>query len=144
MPHWRSMLDSKYVFAYDLDGKERTLTISRVEGGELEGDKGRKTKKPLVYFKESKTGKPLALNATNGKTIERMYGGDVDGWIGKRVTLYPTTCEMAGETRDCIRIRPRAPTAQRQQTAPAEAPPTDRPDVSDAGDPEPPEPGSDG
>src|SRR6185295_18707375 len=138
MPHWRSMMDSKYVFAYDLDGKERTLTIARVEGGELEGDKGRKTKKPLVYFKEAKTGKPLALNATNGKTIERLYGANTDEWIGKRVTLYPTTCEMAGETRDCIRIRPRAPTGR--ASAPTEQPaPLERPDHSDAGDPEPPE-----
>ena len=126
-------MDRKFLFAFDLEGKDRTLTIDRVEAGELEGEKGRKSKKPLCYFVESKSGKPLALNATNCKAIAKLYGADIEGWAGQRITLYPTTTEMGGETVECIRVRPRKPPARNERPAAAETAPVD-----------PPEPGSDG
>ena len=111
MPHWKSMMDREYIFYFDLDGKDRTLTIDRVVAGELVGEGGRKSKKPLCYFKEVKSGKPLALNSTNSRTIAGMYGDNTDDWPGKRVTLFPTKTQMGGEERGCIRIRPRIPPA---------------------------------
>ncbi len=132
MPHWKSMVDRDFMFAFDLQGKDVTVTIDRVVGGELTGPGGKKSKKPLCYFRESKSGKPLAMNATNCKAVAALYGNDTDGWVGKRVTLYPTTTQMGGETGDCIRVRPKVP-AGKAAPVPAEQ--------SDAGDPE---PGSDG
>lgn len=124
--HWKSMTDRDWMFAFDLQGKEFTLTIDRIEPGNVVGTGGKKTKKPVAFFKESKSGKPLALCATNCKTIEKLYGADIEGWAGKRVTLYPTTTNFGGEVVECIRIRPRLPDAKQ-------------------GKPEqPPEPGSDG
>lgn len=139
--HWKSLTDRKYLFAFDLNGKDVTLTIERVVGGELEGEKGRKTKKPLVYFRESKSGKPLALNATNCKTIAKLYGNEVEGWAGKRITIYPTMTEMSGEQVDCIRVRPRIPAERAAKNEPLPDVPSDH---SDVGDPEPPEPGANG
>lgn len=107
MPHWKSMMDRDFIFAFDLNGKEVAVTISRVEAGTLSGSGGRKAKKPVVYFEGKEKG--LALNATNCKTIAKLYGNYTEKWIGKQVTLYPTTTEMAGETVECIRIRPTAP-----------------------------------
>ena len=109
MAHWKSMQDREFMYAFDLDGKDRTVTIDRVVAGELTGTGGKKSKKPLCYFRESKSGKPLALNATNCKSIAAMYGNDTDGWIGKRITLYPTTTQMGGEQMECIRVRNRVP-----------------------------------
>src|SRR6185369_13027081 len=120
VPHWKSMTDRKFLFAFDLGGKDVTLTIERIEAGELEGEKGRKSKKPLCYFREAKSGKPLALNATNCKAIAKLYGNDTDGWAGQRITIYPTTTEMGGETVECIRVRPRKPTGR--ASAPTEQP----------------------
>lgn len=116
------MVDRDYMFAFDLQGKDVTVTIDRVVAGELTGQGGRKSKKPLCYFRESKSGKPLALNATNCKTIAAMYGNDTDGWVGKRVTLYPTTTQMGGETMECIRVRPQVPkqAGQTEQREPGE------------------------
>lgn len=111
MPHWKSMTEREFMFAFDLDGKDRTVTIKNVVGGELVGPGGKKSKKPLCYFVESKSGKPLALNATNCKAIAAMYGNDTDGWTGKLITLYPTQTQMGGETVDCIRVRPGIPRA---------------------------------
>jgi hypothetical protein len=125
------MMERDFMFAFDLQGKDVTVTIDRVVGGELTGPGGKKSKKPLCYFRESKSGKPLALNSTNCKAIAGLYGNDVEVWSGKRITLYPTTTQMGGETVDCIRVRPKVPAGK----APAQ---------SESGDPAPLEPGSDG
>ncbi len=103
------MTDREYLFAFDLHGKDVTVTIDRVTAGELTALGGRKSKKPLCFFREGKEKKPLAMNSTNCKTVAAMYGNDTDDWIGKRITLYPTTTTMAGETVECIRVRPKIP-----------------------------------
>ena len=112
----RSALDKQFLFSYDLQGKDVTVIIDRVVQGELVGQQGRKTKKPLVYFKGKS--KPLALNITNIKTIASLYGSfRVEDWIGKSITLYPTTTNFGSETKDCIRIRVRKPGAAAQHEA---------------------------
>lgn len=109
MPHWKSMMDNDYLCAFDLQGRDVTLTISEVRGGELTGNGGKKSRKPLIFFAESKSGKPLAFNATNSKIVAGFFGNDTDAWIGKRITLYPTTTQFGGEERECIRVRPKLP-----------------------------------
>lgn len=112
MPHWKSMMDRDYIYAFDLQGKDVTVTIDRVTAGELTSAGGRKAKKPLCYF-QGKT-KPLAMNSTNCKTVAALYGNDCALWAGKRVTIYPTTCTMGAETVDCIRVRPVIPNGAKQ------------------------------
>lgn len=110
MPHWRTLMDSELLRACDLDGRDVTVTIAKVEGGSVTAPGGKRNKKPLLWFVESKTGKPFVANSTNCKTIEGLYGGDYTAWIGKRVTLYPTTTSNPErQTVDCIRIRPVIP-----------------------------------
>lgn len=78
--------------------------------------------------------KPLVCNKTNLKTLIKMYGRNWKrDWLGKPITLYPTTCSgKAGETVDCIRIRPDAPaiptttaTQAQPEAAPAREPGSD-------------------
>lgn len=112
MAHWKSMMERDFLFAFDLQGKDVTLVIDRVVGGELTGSGGKKAKKPICYFKRPNgkaVEKPLALNATNCKCIAGMYGNDTDGWKDKLVTLFPTTTTFGAEQVDCIRIRPKVP-----------------------------------
>lgn len=129
MAHWKSMMERDYMYAFDLQGRDVTVTIQKVAAGELVGQGGKKTKKPLVWFAESKSGKPLGMNTTNCKTVAAMYGNDCDRWVGKRITLYPTTCSSPEGTVECIRVRPTVPpekaAAQQQAADPAE-------EVSDA------------
>lgn len=111
MPDWRTFFDHKWVRAWDLGGKELTVKIERVEAGVLENAKAKKKDRaPIVWFKGAK--KPLALNRTNSKTIAAMFGNNTDDWIGKSVTIYPTTTSFGNDTVDCIRVRPRVPTAK--------------------------------
>ena len=48
MPDVRKMYQKDYIYAYDLEGKDVTVTIERVTAGELTGEGGKKSKKPTV------------------------------------------------------------------------------------------------
>lgn len=121
------MMDRDYLFAFDLQGRDCTVTIAKVTGGEIKGTGGKKSKKPLCYFRESRDNRPLGLNSTNCKTIAAMYGNDTAGWVGKRITLYPTTTTFGPDTVECIRVRPGVPSEKAKAgelaTAPAEPEP---------------------
>jgi hypothetical protein len=108
MPHYKRMYDDKeHLYAFDLDGRDVMLQIEKVFPGEVAGEKGRTSKKPIVKFVGKD--KKLAVNKTNGKTIAQLYGTDTDNWVGQGITLYPTTTNFGGETVECIRIRPVKP-----------------------------------
>jgi hypothetical protein len=119
MAHWKTLVSNDYISSADLyDEKtekflELTVTIEKVQGGELTGDGGRKTRRPFVWFAGSKSGKPLALNSTNAKAVTAIAGSpDVKRWPGVPVTLFVTkTRDPNGEGMvDCIRIK--APSAR--------------------------------
>lgn len=103
MPHWKSMTDRQFIYAFDLGGKDVTVTITKVEAGVLTLEGGAKTKKPVVHFNGKEKG--LALNATNAKTIATLYGNYTEKWVGQQITLYPATTNMGGKTVECIRVR---------------------------------------
>lgn len=128
MPDVRKMFDKAFIYAYDLEGRDVTVTIERVTGGTLVGTGGKSTKKPVLYFKGTEKG--LGLNITNARTIAGLYGGfDSDKWIGKKITLYPTTTTFGSQTVECIRIRNVVPGAKAKSE-------TIRPDVPPPTDPE--------
>jgi len=100
----RKLFDKEYLYAYDLEGKDVTVVIESVKGGTLVGTGGKSNKKPVVRFKGKE--KALALNITNARIIAGLYGGfNSELWIGKAITLYPTTTTFGAQTVECIRIR---------------------------------------
>lgn len=104
MPDVRKMYEKDFLYAYDLEGRDVTVTIERVAAGTLTGKGGKSNKKPVLYFKGSKKG--LGLCITNARTINALYGSfNSDDWIGKKITLYPTTTTFGADTVECIRIR---------------------------------------
>lgn len=108
MPDVRAMYDKEFLFHYDLDGRDVTVQIERVKPGELTGEGGKKSKKPIVYFRGKTKG--LALCITNVRIIGEMYGTfKADEWVGKWITLYPTTTTFGRNQVDCIRVRPQIP-----------------------------------
>lgn len=116
MPDFRTMYEKDFIFAFDLDGRDVTATIERVIAGELTGTGGKKAKKPIVYFKGSPKG--LALCVTNGRTIAALYGNKTEAWVGKRITMFPTTTQFGGAVVDCIRIRNSVPSSKGTALAP--------------------------
>lgn len=117
------MFPSKYLKASDLkDASGRpqayTLTISRVDRDEIEGDNGNKTVF-IVYFENAEKG--LVLNKTNAFSIAQLYGDHTDNWTGQPIELYPATVVMNGAATPCIRVRMASgQTVASQQQAPAQ------------------------
>lgn len=92
------LFPGRFLKAADLNGKEVTLTISAVVVDELVGDKGSEMK-GLLSFKGKK--KQLVLNKTNGLCIKQMFGRETDAWVGKRITIFPSTFN----DDPCIRVK---------------------------------------
>lgn len=109
---YRGMFDRDFIGAWDLQGRDVTVTISKVVAATLTAQGGRKSKKPVVFMDGTEKG--FALNKTNAKCIASMYGNNTDNWIGKRVTLYPTQVGFGNETVDAIRVRPTVPKGKGQ------------------------------
>jgi hypothetical protein len=120
---YRSLYGKEWLGAWDIpDSKDVTVTITAVAAGELTSVGGKKSKKPVISVRGSP--KKLAVNATNGRTIATMYGKNIEGWVGKKITLYKSTTRdpsSGGET-ECVRIRPQVPAAKPQSAEETLAP----------------------
>lgn len=82
-------------------GNKVTVTIARVELEELEGDKGKEPQAIITFIGKDRQ---WVANKTNGHCIQRMFGKLIKNWIGKRITLYPTTTKFGPNVVDCIRV----------------------------------------
>lgn len=97
------MYPSEYLAACDLGTKDFDLTIERVEVEDVIGSDGKKQSKPVVTFKGAK--KRMVCCKTNAKKIAQKHGNDTDNWIGKKITVYGTTCMAFGQEVECVRVR---------------------------------------
>lgn len=132
MPHWRTMIEKDHLGAWDLvdprTNKPRpfTVTIESVRSVVLKTKETPKGKRKVVIaFREAK--KLFVSNSTNCETIEAMYGGDTDAWLGKTITIFQTDVRnpkagKAGQpsTVKGIRVKPGKP-----QEAPEQIPERD-------------------
>jgi hypothetical protein len=124
---------SKFLKASDLHGAEPIVTIDKV----LFEPVGRSREmKPVVYFVGKEKG--LILNVTNGRKITDLCGSEeTDDWTGKKIKLYSTETEFAGETVDCIRIKAAAvvkPAKANGKAAKPAPPPVVEPETDDFND----------
>jgi hypothetical protein len=97
-----------YLETEALEGKDITVTIESIRKPDNK-DKG-KDGKPMgeksVIIKYEKAKKEHIISRTVQKQIRALYGNDMDGWIGKKIILYPTTCNAFGDPKTpCIRVR---------------------------------------
>lgn len=100
---------SKYIKAADLQGQERTLTISNVVMENV-GREDAPENKAVVYFQGAQKG--MVLNITNLDALTVAYGEETDLWIGKPVTLFTVRVMFQGQMVDGLRVR--APSAPAQ------------------------------
>ena len=76
--------ESKFLKAEDLGGKNPTLEISKVSLVEFDNDGGKEVKPAINFVGKEKA---MTLNATNTDKLVKKFGGDSDGWVGKKVLL---------------------------------------------------------
>lgn len=107
----RAFYDTDVFRVWHLVGKERTFKIARVQRI-TKNDRGEVTKRAILRMSDSKgrdVPLPLELNPTNRKVISGLYGLNPKAWIGRTITLYPTTCDSPQGVTDCLRVRPYVP-----------------------------------
>lgn len=120
--------DSEYLGAEDIEpGTEPVLTIKALYNGMITLARGKERHDVIAFVEESVPGsinqvRPLVVNSTNRKTLRKLYRGtSAEALVGKRIQLYlePNVRDPStGDKVDGIRIRPRVPSAQTQQTGP--------------------------
>lgn len=110
--HWRKLVDPRYIGVYALPGgNDMVVTIDGVRSEEITMMGGKKEVHSIMYLKGQK---PMILNATNSKSIHKLYGPYIEDWAGKQVTLYASTAKLAGEMVECLRIRPSVPVKEKK------------------------------
>ena len=111
--HWKKLVDPRYIGAYALpNGNDLIVTIEQVRSEEITMMGGKKEVHSIMYLKGQK---PMILNATNSKSIHKLYGPYIEDWAGKQITLYGSTAKLGGELVECLRIRPSIPVKEKQR-----------------------------
>jgi hypothetical protein len=93
----------RYLKSAHLQGKRATVKIVRVAIEELHPRPGKVERAPVIYFEGKSKG--LILSATNQRTLARLFGDDINGCVGKTVSLEAIEVPVAGVTRHPIRIK---------------------------------------
>ena len=95
--------EGKSLKAEDLQGKARKLRIDSYDTVTFDG-----AEKIVLTFSGAKKG--LVLNVTNANRIVGNLGTDeMDDWIGKHITIYPTQTKFNDRMVDCIRVKEEMP-----------------------------------
>jgi hypothetical protein len=122
--HWKKLQNPDYLGSYSLDpGKDMILTIKSVKVEQVTGPDNRKEDCTVMHFIED--AKPMIVNATNAKTITKIYKTPyIEEWAGKKIQIYSTEVKAFGDVVEALRIRQKIPT----QAAPTSLKCSDCPD----------------
>jgi hypothetical protein len=111
LTHWKKLTNPNYLGSYALlPGQELVATIDLVKNEEVIGPEGKKEVCSVLHFKEGGV-KPMILNATNFKTIAKLFKTPyIEHWVGRQIIIYSEKVKAFGEVVDALRIRPYLPT----------------------------------
>lgn len=118
LTHWKKLTNPDYLGAYALEpGQEIIVTIKSVANEIVTGTDGKKETCTVMHFAENI--KPLVLNATNSKTIAKLFKTPyIEQWSGRKIQLYVEHGIKAfGEVVDAIRVRSFLPVEQELKCA---------------------------
>lgn len=109
LTHWKKLMNPEYLGSYALTpGQDIIATIKSVGNEEVTGPDGKKEICSVIHFCEDI--KPMILNATNNKTIAKLFKTPyVEQWAGRKIQIYTEKVKAFGEVWDALRIRPFLP-----------------------------------
>jgi hypothetical protein len=102
---------SKYLKASDLQGRDVTVKMGRVEQEKVGDDM-----KLVLYFQGKERG--MIINKTNANSIADVYGGETNDWYGQAIILFEQMVDFQGKRVPGLRVR-----APRRETAPVRSSP---------------------
>lgn len=117
--HWKKLTNPNYLGTYAVDPDEDLIaTIDHVKKEKVTNPSGEDEDCTVVYFKEDV--KPLILNVTNAKQIERLYGTPyIEDWANKKIQIYVKDgIEAFGKLTTGLRIRPKVPQTKKPEMTP--------------------------
>lgn len=107
-----SAFATKYLKASDLQGRDVTVKMGRVEQEKIGDDH-----KLILYFQGKEKG--MVLNKTNANSIADVYGGETNDWYGQSIILFEQMVDFQGKRVPGLRVRaPRREAPPVRQTAP--------------------------
>ena len=109
LTHWKKLTNPDYLGAYSIeDGKDLILTIAQVRLETVIGADGKKDECMVCYWQENQ--KPMILNATNAKMIQKLLGTPyIENWSGHKVQIGTEKVKAFGDVVDALRVRKKLP-----------------------------------
>ena len=110
LTHWKKLTNPDYLGAYALEpDQDLVVTIKSVSNELVASADGKKETCMVMRFVENV--KPMVLNATNSKTITKLFKTPyIEQWAGRKIQLFIQTGVKAfGDTVDALRVRPFLP-----------------------------------
>ena len=103
--HWKKLSNPSYIGSYAFQpGESKNVTITTVTCEMVTGPEGRKEERSVLHFAGDI--KPMILNATNAKTIQKLLRTPyIEEWAGKTITLVVETVSAYGERVDAVRVK---------------------------------------
>ena len=118
---------SEWLSGLDLAGKTVNVMIATVDEVTVpEPRTGREVRKVAVTFAGAK--KRLLLNATNAKSLAKLFGPETDAWSGRGVALRAENVTAFGQSYCVVRV---AGAATVKLHKPAETQPAPAPAAAD-------------
>jgi len=106
--HWRTILTTDYLGGADLDdgnGGHKDI-IATIEKAGKEKVKDQNGKDEICLVMRLVGLKPMVLNVTNSKMLEKLYGTSyIEDWTGKQIQIGTERVDAFGKTHDALRIR---------------------------------------
>ena len=117
LTHWKKLNNPDYLGAYAFQpGEEIIATIGSVGRETITNADGKKEECTVAHFTAPAGIKPMILNPTNCKTIEKVAGTPyIEQWQGVMIQLYVTQVKAFGDVVDAVRVRPNKPRIKLQQ-----------------------------
>lgn len=119
LTHWKKLHNPDFLGSWVLQPEEEIIGTIKSVGNEIvTGPDGKKDECVVAHFKEPHL-KPMILNATNCKTIAKIYKTPfIQEWVGKQIQIYMALVNAFGEQVEALRIRPKVPTVKKPELTP--------------------------
>ncbi len=112
--HWKKMTNPNYMGDYSIpEGCDLIATIDYVAKEKVTGVGGKTEEEVVAHFSDGN--KPLILNKTNMKTIQKIYKTPyIEDWKGRKIQIfYDPTVKFGREVVGGLRIRDFVPAQQK-------------------------------
>lgn len=119
--HWKKLVDTNYLGSWDIVGGRLVLQIVKIKQERIfNQNKNAEESCTVAYFSDERY-KPMILNKTNCKTMQKLTGSPyIENWA-VRVEIKTEKVKAFGELVEALRIEKTIP--QQQATAAPKAEP---------------------